>query len=286
MKTFLQILFLGIAFCHSNQGLAQSNGLLYSITKDSNKDTSFLYGTMHLMSEEMFFFPKRIEEILSNCNALCLEIKELESQNIDPDLLFDESKPIKQYFSEPQWDSIVNWAENSLLMNKSNFEINFKSAKPFILIQFMTLNGLPNPHKSHELELEKIAKANNLLLRELESIDTQLKIFDKIPYSSQINMIMSTLSKIDDAPIEFENMQKAYVAQNLDSLCSFTEMSDFKEFESELLLNRNLNWIPKMIVMMKKEKTFFAVGAGHLCGKNGLIELLYQEGYKVDCIKL
>jgi hypothetical protein len=50
--------------------------------------------------------------------------------------------------------------------------------------------------------------------------------------------------------------------------------------------DRNKKWIPKMMEMMKKDKVFFAVGAGHLCGTNGLIALLQEEGYTLKAIKL
>jgi hypothetical protein len=38
--------------------------------------------------------------------------------------------------------------------------------------------------------------------------------------------------------------------------------------------------------MMTEKSTFFAVGAGHLCGQNGLISLLKKEGFKLKVIKL
>jgi uncharacterized protein YbaP (TraB family) len=54
----------------------------------------------------------------------------------------------------------------------------------------------------------------------------------------------------------------------------------------ELLLDRrNRNWIPVMESAMKNSSTFFAVGAGHLAGNQGVLELLRKQGYKVKGIK-
>jgi uncharacterized protein YbaP (TraB family) len=54
----------------------------------------------------------------------------------------------------------------------------------------------------------------------------------------------------------------------------------------ELLLDRrNRNWIPIMESAMKKSSTFFAVGAGHLAGSQGVLELLRKQGYKVKPIQ-
>ena len=52
-------------------------------------------------------------------------------------------------------------------------------------------------------------------------------------------------------------------------------------YEDVLLYTRNKNWIPIMEEKMKAHKTFFAVGAGHLGGKNGVIDLLKKAGYKL-----
>jgi uncharacterized protein YbaP (TraB family) len=56
-------------------------------------------------------------------------------------------------------------------------------------------------------------------------------------------------------------------------------------YEDLLLVTRNKNWIPVMGEMMKTQPVFFAVGAGHLGGKNGVIALLRQEGYTVVPVK-
>jgi hypothetical protein len=41
-----------------------------------------------------------------------------------------------------------------------------------------------------------------------------------------------------------------------------------------------------MIELMENKSIFFAVGAAHLCGKDGLIELLKKKGYRIEGIKL
>ena len=41
-----------------------------------------------------------------------------------------------------------------------------------------------------------------------------------------------------------------------------------------------------MMALMKKKSVFFAVGAAHLCGEDGLIELLTKKGYRVEGIEL
>jgi uncharacterized protein YbaP (TraB family) len=54
-----------------------------------------------------------------------------------------------------------------------------------------------------------------------------------------------------------------------------------EQFKDLLLYRRNKRWIAPMIEWMRKEPTFFAVGAGHLPGEKGVISLLRQAGFTV-----
>ena len=55
------------------------------------------------------------------------------------------------------------------------------------------------------------------------------------------------------------------------------------DFEQELLIKRNLNWIPVITKAINQKSSFFAVGAGHLGGETGLLNLLKKE---LLCLKL
>jgi len=265
---------------------SQENALLYKVSSLKSKHHSYIFGTMHMMSPDHFFFPKNIEDYLLECEALCTEIKEISKQNIKPELLFDLSKPLQDYCTQRQWDSIISWAETNLLMNRSSFEENFQFAKPFVLMQLMAQSYLPPIHKSHEIELEKLASQSLIGQFGLESVDEQLNLFNKIDYPTQIEGLMKQLAELESSKEEFNRMEKFYTSQNMDSLCSLTEADSFESFREELLVKRNIKWILKMKRLMRDKNVFFAVGAGHLCGEEGLIQLLKNEGYYIEAIKL
>jgi uncharacterized protein YbaP (TraB family) len=64
-----------------------------------------------------------------------------------------------------------------------------------------------------------------------------------------------------------------------------SESPEWKGFEDILLANRNRTWISIMESAMKQGTQIFAVGAGHLPGKDGVINLLRQAGYTVTPVK-
>ncbi len=58
----------------------------------------------------------------------------------------------------------------------------------------------------------------------------------------------------------------------------------FTEYENDLIVQRNKNWIPVIEETTKLKPTFFAVGAAHLAGEEGVIKLLRKKGYKVEAV--
>ena len=81
-------------------------------------------------------------------------------------------------------------------------------------------------------------------------------------------------------------MMNAYITQDLDKLYQQSLSSpEFATHLDALLFNRNAAWAPLIIAAAKEKPTFFAVGAGHLPGDKGVIELLRKQGYTVAPVK-
>ncbi|HIF75084.1 MAG TPA: hypothetical protein EYG31_11430 [Porticoccaceae bacterium] len=60
-------------------------------------------------------------------------------------------------------------------------------------------------------------------------------------------------------------------------------LNEAPELYASLLRGRNLNWIPQIDKMLADEDVeFVLVGAAHLVGNDGLLELLKARGYKVS----
>ena len=82
---------------------------------------------------------------------------------------------------------------------------------------------------------------------------------------------------------ELAPLIRLYKKQNIDSIYQYihTQSAGTDNFEAALLDTRNRNWIPVISKKAKEKVTFFAVGAGHLGGKRGVIQLLRDAGYTV-----
>ena len=284
----LRLLFLFVLLCHYSVGQVTKNALLWEVKSKDGKTTSYLYGTMHLMDADLFYFPKKLEKLLLKSDVLCMEIANVNDPDISPDALFLKNETLTDYFSEVQMDSIYRWAEKSLLMNKEQFNTNFSKAKPFLLLQFLLQSSLPENAKSYEKEFENLAKNNKKTIEGLESVTEQLELFTSLSKKEQAEMVMSSLREEEEAKSSFQEMQKIYLTQNIDDLYTFMKKESDSPINSSraFLEDRNQKWIPQMEKMMDSKSVFFAVGAAHLAGPEGVIELLIKKGYTLTPIKL
>jgi uncharacterized protein YbaP (TraB family) len=284
----LRLLFLFVLLTNYATSQVEKNALLWEVKSKDGKTTSYVYGTMHLMDAKLFYFPKKLEKLLLKSDVLCLEIANLNDSDLSPDALFLTNESLSDYFNTEQMDSIYRWAEQSMLMNKEQFDKNFNKAKPFLLMQFLLQSSLPENSKSYEKEFENLAIKNKIATSGLESVTEQLNLFTSFSKNEQTEMVMSSLREEAEAKNSFEQMQQIYLTQNLDNLYTFMKKeSDSPIANSRVFLeNRNQNWIPQMEKMMENKSVFFAVGAAHLAGPEGVIELLIKKGYTLTPIKL
>jgi len=149
----------------------------------------------------------------------------------------------------------------------------------------LILNELLEDSKNYETELSKQAKKHQMKMLAMETVEFQMSIVQKISIETQIKNTYSNISDTDLSK-EYAKLLKAYKNQDLQELNNLTKEDDagIENFEELFLIDRNNNWIPIVEKFASEQSTFFAVGAAHLPGKNGLIALLRSEGYKITAV--
>jgi uncharacterized protein YbaP (TraB family) len=137
-----------------------------------------------------------------------------------------------------------------------------------------------------ESQFAQLASAAKLPIHGLESVATQLALFDQIPIQQQLEMLEEYVLDNNKMRAETEELLQAYLAGDIDSVYEFVKKAEMEMegLEEIMLTNRNKAWMSTFENNMKKAPTFYAVGAGHLGGENGVIELLKKMGYTVSPI--
>jgi uncharacterized protein YbaP (TraB family) len=264
------------------------NALLWKIEGSNVKKDCYLFGTMHLIEKEYFFFPEKLNKIVSKSEQLVMELPEIPNQLEALELLQLKEGSFFDFFTPQQTDSILNWATSELKMTENQFKTTMGSMKPFVAIQLAAQMHFLGKTESYEMTLEAIARENNLEIKGLETIEQQISFFDNLSKEKQAEMVMEGIRKSDELINSTLKIEKLYNRQNVDSLYLMIhkEGGILSQEENTFLEERNKKWVPKIASFIAQKRTFIAIGAGHLGGPNGLIRLLEQNGYILTPIKL
>jgi len=273
----------------SMQSIAQrdkSNTLLWEIRGNGLNEPSYLFGTIHMICKEDFLLSESVKQKFASSKQIYLELDMDDPQlqgKVMQQMQLRGKESLKEKFSETDFNKLDAFLKKELNMNLSMFD----SFKPMMVMSLLAQRSLPCvTMESYDLNLVKMASEQKKELLGLEKVEEQIGVFDAIPDSLEIRSIMNMVNDFDAQKKEFTRMIAIYKSQDLEALYQLMVESPEMMGSQELLLDRrNRNWIPVMESAMKNSSTFFAVGAGHFGGSQGVLELLRNKGYKVKGIK-
>lgn len=263
--------------------------LLWKIEGKGLAKPSYLFGTIHLINKESFFWPKGVLAAFDEAEKVSFEV--------DLDNMFDMGKAMammtKAFMPNGQTLKDIYSPEDYKFVSDHFNEMGLpmmmmERIKPMFLTVFASGDvemgkglGEQSATKSYEMELYDLCKESEKDVSGLETVDYQMSIFDSIPIPVQAEMLIESLKSTDEDNDMFKEMIAMYTDQDINKMVSFMseEEGGIAGFEDLMLYTRNKNWIPVMEGKMKEATHFFAVGAGHLGGKDGVIDLLQSVGY-------
>lgn len=287
---------LVLSFCKvSSQSIfdTSANTLLWKISGNNIKTPSYLYGTMHTTHPKAFQLGDSVLHALVYCQNIAIEV--LLNANDMPnylDVMFMKEVTLQDLTKRKDYIVIKKYLNKNLSLFTSIFNID--KVKPIYLYALL---GNINNESSSQLVLDdfirKIGECQNKTILGIESIEEQISILDKLPLTEQANLLLN-LIKNEEKEIqsnkntENEVLLNIYAQQNLDTLLLIYNQEkkekELKNFNTAILENRNIVMANRISKMCAKTSHFIAIGALHLPGKKGVINLLKEQGFTVSPI--
>ena len=273
----------------ASKGDQLAKSLLWEVTGNGIEKPSFVFGTIHIINAEDYFFPDIAKETFADAPQVAFEIDMDDMSDMSnmfsimQDAMMKDGQTLKTLLSEEDYELVANhFNEMGLPL------MMLERIKPMFLSVLTSgdvgIDGMQSGEVvSYEMKLYEQAQEAGKLVEGLETMQFQMGLFDSIPYEAQAQMLVDGIRTGDTENDEFDKMIEMYKNQDIESMHKMIEQDSegLSDFENLLVRKRNENWIPKMKVMMEKDATFFAVGAGHLGGPFGVIRLLKEAGYTV-----
>ena len=250
------------------------------------KQPSYLFGTIHLLCPKDYIWTPAMKRSLKSCKEVCFEMDMDDPSvmmQVASGMIDNSGKTLKDHFSSEDYEIIERFVTDSLHMNI----MMFQQMKPTALQSLFTTKALncANP-VSYEANIMEEAKKQKKEITGLEEAYEQIALFNNLPEDSLIKELVDMAKDYSKERDEFNRMLQAYKNQDLPLLYEIIERSrTTSEDLSTFLDERNKKWIERMEERMEQKPVFFAVGAGHLPGENGIIQLLRNHGYEVTPVK-
>jgi uncharacterized protein len=285
MKKHLIYLTISL-FQLTSIGQDKYNSLFWEISGNGLKESSFLYGTMHTQDERAFQFKEGVMDAFNHAEIYAMELNmdSVDQVALLSKLIMDSTYSLKTLLTEDEYTIVSDFFRDSL----GQALFMFEKMQPLFTTQMVTLRDL-EAQQADALDIYffKEAKKQKKQTIGLEKTIEQIDAFSSISYELQAEGLVDAVKNYgNEDELDMDAMMKYYVEGNLDKLLEMTtdprenaEMA--KIFNDVFLVKRNYNMAERAEPFIKKESTFIAVGAAHLPGEEGIIELLRKKGYKV-----
>ena len=277
----------------------RDTALLWRISGPGVPQTSYLFGTIHLIPEEDYFLPTGMVAALNDADEVVFEIEPDAMSN--PMAMMGLMTKINMR-GDTSLEDLLTAAEYATVTDYFNdLGLPFfllKRMKPMFLSSMVGQDfaglqpgaGTPRGIKSYEMEMNKLAKAADKTVSGLETMEFQLSLFDSIPYRGQAQMLYQAVvaerDKTDETgPSEMDKIVDLYKRKAIAEMARTVseEGASTSRFEELLLTRRNESWVPIIREKIGGEAPkLFAVGAAHLGGERGVIALLRRAGLRVE----
>lgn len=207
-------------------------------------------------------------------------------QNMQKMMMMPADTTMASLFSDTQRDTLDAYLKNTLGANLQMLS----AMKPMTIMvtvqQKILMEIIPDIASLTGIDkyMQTLAAEKGKQVGGLETMEYQLGLLYGSSLQDQADALMDMVRRSNSKEL-LQELTAAYKTQNLDTLWKiFQDQMTQLEYDA-LVKTRNLNWLEEMKHLLTTQSALYVVGAGHLPGDAGMINLLREAGYKVKPVK-
>ncbi len=295
-RAFAFLIFIQISLCgarSSAQDTKPANALLWKIQGTVITKPSYLFGTFHLLNSDYIDSLKPLWKAFDSTNCM---VGEIDMSNADMSSIVTsatmDSLTLHDLISQADYSLL-----DSILRSRLGLPLSMmQSIKPNAIAALLEASPYiskirddsTEQGQAMDLYLQTRARERKSDVFGLETVEQQCHIlFDSIAVKEQARQLAELLHQITRDTSASSDLERCYDEEDLPCIAKSETDGTMNARELQVMItDRNIRWIPKFATLINDRPTFFAVGAGHLVGPEGLLALLEAEGFTVTPIKV
>lgn len=270
--------------------------LLWKVSGGNTWKPSYLFGTIHLETSQYIDSVPGLTDALTSVDAVYGEVlgesltgndtmmKMMKNLVAPPDSTIDRLLSPAEYHLV---DSVVK----DYLMGLLGLD-QLKKFKPIVVTTQLEVlqmsRHFPNfmgASDGIDIALQARAASMGKHIDGLETVDSQIQALMNAPLTEQAQDLVEMCRKDKEFAVFNKRLCDAYHAQDLTAITNIVfdpDMGMDDEEMERLSYARNRQWMDKITMTLPVQSVLVVVGAAHLVGPEGLIELLRDRGYVVE----
>jgi len=288
-RIFSILIFVSLAIFVRDAFSQPQKSFLWKV--ESRTGTVYVLGSLHFAKKDIYPLHRSIENAFDQSDSLVVEanvndVKKIDIQNLMEQAIYPNNDTLEKHISS----ETLEWLGKETGGLGIPFELLNKQKPWFLAMTLASLESIklgldPNLGIDHYF-LSKAEGKKKIL--ELESIDYQINLLSGFSDKDQELFLIYTLKDLQIMEQEVNQLTQAWISgdtKSMESLLTKSLSEDKRLFTifEKLIFGRNRRMASRIEDFLETKETYFViVGAGHLVGRQGVIELLRGKGYLVE----
>jgi len=256
----------------------------------SRTSTVYVLGSVHFAKKDIYPLNQKIEDAFDQSDSLVVEanvndINKIDIQKLMEQAVYPENDTLEKHVSSETLESLEKETGGLGIP----FELLNRQKPWFVAMTLVSLETIKlglDPNLGIDKYFLSKAEGKKKIL-ELESMDYQVSLLSGFSDKEQELFLISTLKDLNIMGQEVNQLTQAWMSGDTKSMESILMRSILEDnrlspiFE-KLIFERNRRMVTKIEDFLRTKETYFViVGAGHLVGNQGVVELLRGKGYPI-----
>lgn len=251
----------------------------------------YIFGTVHILPPELEWRSPEIADAFANAETIWFE-----APAVDPDAQTQVIQLVTQYgLNEPGNPLSAQLSEEAqALLNEIVSGIGIGAAslepmRPWLAAMTVSVSYIQSQGYEATSGVEYVlwgeASEAGKQIAYFETLEQQVRFLADLPPEIEVAYLEQMLQDFEGAGDELDQLVTAWETGDIatiDAVMNGDTRMAAPEVHETLLVGRNLNWIQTIKETLAGSGShFMAIGAAHIAGPEGVVELLRSEGFEI-----
>lgn len=252
----------------------------------------YLGGTIHVLGHEDYPLPEEFEQAFSHSDKIVFETDIAQAREpafakkLMAQMLYTPGKSLKNVLDDSTYQRLADYFSDKVSMDQIDA---MKPGMVVIMMAAIEYQSMGMVIIGVDEHFWNLAQQTGKKIDTLETMDEQLSFLVNMGLGNENELILNTLNDLKQTKSMINLLRTSWRTGNdaeMKKIILQDMIDNYPELYQTILVKRNLNWLPHLETMFKDESVaLILVGALHLVGEDGLLQLLRNKGYEVTYFK-